>query len=211
MTMKKLMLALLLLVSFATSCNAQKNFIAASDIVSLFDSKSKISVGDNENKEADDLMKLAVSLFKARGFTQGLTGEGYGGPCVIIDGFYKGGTVNTEMYTFEPGSDKDAACVVEMSACNDGDDSDYMLYMTVQLFSLKSAMQFIDQWKKLGFNETAPGENDDRITFTNGKLAVDYVPADGEAFECHFFTIQTVERRAAAEPPVDANEKDYQG
>lgn len=209
--MKKTLLSLLCVLAATSSCKAQTQVIDVADVVGLFDYKSTIPVGDNEEKEADDLMALAVKSFTARGFTPGLTGEGYGGPCVIIDGFYKGGTVNTEMYAFEPGSDKDAACVVEMSACNDGDDSDYTLYVSVQLFSLKSAMQFIDQWKKLGFNETAPGENDDRITFTNGKLAVDYVPADGEAFECHFFTIQTAERRAEAELPADANEKDYQG
>lgn len=209
--MKKLTLVLLLVLAFASSCTAQKSNISASSIANLFDLKSKISVGENEEKDADDLMKLAVASFISRGFTQGLTGDGYGGPCVIIDGFYKGGTVNTERCAFEPGKDKDAACVVEMSACNDGDESDYMLYMSVQLFSLKSAMQFIDQWKKLGFNEILPSKNEDRITITNGKLFVDYVQADSETHECHYFTIQTAERRAANELPVDADEKDYQG
>ena len=210
MAMKRMMLALLLVLTIAGSCRAQKSVIDAADIIDLFRFRPSIAVGDNEESEAQELVDHAAKSFIARGFTQGLTGDGYGGPCVIIDGFYKGGTVNEQIYAFEPGNDLDQACVVEMSACNDGDASDYQLYMTVELFSSRAAGMFLHQFSQLGFTITEMPADDEHCTLSNGTIFVDYALEKGYANECHYFIIQTAERHVAIEPPCDEDEKDYQ-
>ena len=209
--MKYRMLFALLCLMTVSACKAQKNVVDFSHIMDLFSYKPVIAVGDNEEVEARQLMDRAIKSFTGNGFTQGLTGDGYGGPCVIIDGFYKGGEPNKEIYAFEPGQDLDNACVVEMSACNDGDGGDYQLYVTVQLFSKRSSAQFMHQFGQYGFNFTELPKNKTECSFSNGTIAIDYSLEEGFDPDIHYFIIQTEERKAGMEMPVDETEKDYQG
>lgn len=175
---------------------AENPVVYISDIIGLFDFKSVIAFGKNEDKEADELLEKAYQVFTAQGFTPGLTGDGYGGPCVIIDGFYKGGVPDTTLYCFEPGLNKDRACVIEMAACNDGDVGDFELYMSIEMFSEHAARLFVNQFGDNGFKPVAGlAEDDDHCSFTNGKYVIDYSHETGYADDCHYFIVQTVDRK----------------
>ena len=192
--MKKLLISIICLITTA-ACGAQETVITIGDIIDIFDYKSTIALGDNEEKEAAELTDMAVGVFTDKGFVHGLTGDGYGGPCVIIDGFYKGGVPNKELYCFVPGDDKDNACVIEMSACNDGDQGDYELFMTVELFTKHAAALFIKQFDQLGFNLEGEPEDDGHCTFTDGSYYIDYSHETGYADDSYFFIIQTAARK----------------
>ena len=192
--MKKLLIAIICLIT-TVACRAQEPVIAIDDIMDVFNFKSTIALGDNEEKEAAELTNMAVNMFTAKGFAHGLTGDGYGGPCVIIDGFYKGGVPNKEQYCFAPGDDKDNACVIEMSACNDGDQGDYELFVTVELFTKHAATAFIKQFGQSGFNMVGVPDDDGHCTFTDGTHYIDYSHETGYANDSYFFIIQTAARK----------------
>ncbi|MBQ7691636.1 MAG: hypothetical protein IJT30_10680 [Muribaculaceae bacterium] len=208
--MNRNLLTLLCLLAALGSCRAQCGVIDVTDILDLFNFRPTIAVGANEERDAAELTSRAVAAFTTHGFTHGLTGDGYGGPCVIIDGFHKGGTVNREQCSFEPGADADQACVVEMSACNNGDVSDYELLMSVQVFSNRSAALVLHQFSQHGFSLTEMPADDDHCQLSNGMIVVDFdhdVDIDAEGWQ---FVIQTRERRNAYTMPATPDEKYYQ-
>ncbi|MBO4870894.1 MAG: hypothetical protein J5565_02790 [Muribaculaceae bacterium] len=204
--MKKLLtlacLVLPLFCSCASTKQASNSVIELADVISMMDYCPRMPLETAES-DADLFMANAVKMFVPKGFTQGLTGEGYGGPCVIIDGFYKGGYGDSEQYCFIP-TDKAHACVMEIASCNDGDEGDYEVTVTVTLFAKKVVEQFMSQFGKLGFKLISQSDNGEARSYSNGHYVIDYnhfvidysqeVDNDNE---CHFFMIQTTERKAS--------------
>ena len=191
--MKKTVIALLCMMITAISCQAQKRVIDVNDILKVFDLKNTMPVSTAE-QDAEDVMALAVKTFTAKGFTRGLTGDGYGGACVIIDGFFKGGYANENLYCFDP-TDIKNACVIEMSACNDGDVGDYELYMTMDLYDKDNAMQFMKQLVDKGFKLQLMEEEGNIRSYSNGTYVVDYAYEGEYAYKMYCFRIQTVARK----------------
>ncbi|MBO7610340.1 MAG: hypothetical protein J6S96_09095 [Muribaculaceae bacterium] len=191
--MKKIVIALLCLLAANISCQANKSVIDLKDIIAVFDFKNTLPEATAE-QDADEIMALAVKTFTAKGFTKGLTGEGYGGPCVIIDGFYKGGCTDKELYSFIP-TDAKNACVIEMSACNDGDGGDYELYMTMDLYDKENALEFMDQLGVAGYELILSEEYGNIRSYSNGKYVIDYAYEGEYAHEMYCFRIQTVARK----------------
>ena len=191
--MKKTAFALLCLMVSVISCQAQKTVIDANDILTVYAFKNTMPEATAE-QDADEIMALATNTFTAKGFTRGLTGEGYGGPCVIIDGFYKGGYADENLYCFEP-TDTKNACVIEMSACNDGDGGDYELYMTMDLYDKDNAMQFMKQLVDKGFKLQLMEEDGNIRSYSNGTYVIDYAYEGEYATKMYCFRIQTVARK----------------
>jgi hypothetical protein len=193
--MKKIVIALLCLLITTVSCKAQKNVIDANDILTVFDFKNTMPESTAE-QDADEIMALATKTFTAKGFTRGLTGDGYGGPCVIIDGFFKGGYADKNLFCFNP-TDTKKACVIEMSACNDGDGGDYELYMTMDLYDEDNAMQFMKQLTDNGFKLQLMEEGGNIRSYSNGTYVIDYAYEGEYDHKMYCFRIQTVKRKTA--------------
>ena len=190
--MKKFVIAMLCLL-VTISCQAQKKVIDVNDILTVFNFKNSMPEATAE-QDAEQVMELATNTFTAKGFTRGLTGDGYGGPCVIIDGFYKGGYADEEMYCFRP-TDTKNACVIEMSACNDGEGGNYDLYMTMDLYDKDNAMQFMKQLMDKGFKLQLMEEEGNIRSYSDGTYVIDYAYEGEYAYEMYCFRIQTVERK----------------
>ena len=190
--MKRYLLLLMCLIAIAAQARV-KCPVNASDIISMIGFCPTMPVESGE-EDAEEFMANAKAIFLPSGFTQGLTGEGYGGPCVIIDGFYKGGYADKERYCFMP-TDVDSACVIEISACNDGEDGDYEVYVTMELYSPSNAKNFIDDLVNMGFTLQQSEEDGNICTYSNGTYVVDYAHETEYADDMYFFRIQTVERK----------------
>ena len=190
--MKKIAIALLCLTAIAVQARVRCP-VNASDIIAMIDFCPSMPIETGE-EEAEQFMTNAKDIFLPLGFTQGLTGDGYGGPCVIIDGFYKSGYVDEERYSFEP-TDVDSACLIEISACNDGDEGDYEVYVTMELYSPSSAKNFIDDLVDLGFILQESQEDGNIRTFSNGTYVVDYAHEGEFTYDINYFRFQTVARK----------------
>ena len=145
-TMKRLLLVLLIAAVAAMAVNAQSTPRAA-DVITL------VKEGTLPLMQAEDLaanlLKHFDDVFIPQGYTKGLTGDGYGGPCVIIDGYYRGGHADTEYYYFVP-DDPLQACVVEIGTCNDGDESDYFSEVSVAFYHETNANDMLRQLLDMG-------------------------------------------------------------
>lgn len=196
--MKKIFLlavfALSVFGASSASKTVQKPVADVGDLLAVIDFCPQMPVETAEG-EADAFMANAVKVMEKKGFKRGLTGDGYGGPCVIIDGFYKGGVPDTTRYCFVPGALKDQACVVEIAACNDGEDGDYEVFVTVELFTEQAARAFMRQFDRHGFKCAERDSDGNSASYGNGKYVIDYSHETGYADDCHYFTIQTVARK----------------
>lgn len=123
--MKKLSFVLLLLTATLFSAQAQKahDVATTSDIFRVI--TYKYITLKNETKDATAVERFYTKVFKAYGYKHELPGDGYGGPCSIIDGFYKGGYINKKRANVFVPTRKNVASVIFISACNDGEDGDY--------------------------------------------------------------------------------------
>ena len=204
--MKKLLLFAMGALCVVSACSARKAMskpvIDLGDVIHVIEFCPQMPESIAEEK-ADAFMANAVKVMGKKGFTRGLTGEGYGGPCVIIDGFYKGGVPDTTRYCFVPGQVKDQACVMEISACNDGDGGDYEVYMTVELFTELAAKAFMQQFERHGFKCMERAEDGSTASYGNGKYVIDYSHETGYAEDCHFFIVQTVARKQSLAVPQE--------
>lgn len=162
--MKKIFTAIAAMLAI-TACGG--NATGTVDLQQLMDVVSfRYITFDNEQADAQAVEQHYDSVFTAAGYTRGLTGDGYGGPCSIIDGYYTGGHVDTTQLCFVP--DQPAhALVIELAACNDGDDDDYG-YPTVSLnlYHPDAVKALLEQVKKHGFVLTYT-DNDDDIGISN--------------------------------------------
>lgn len=139
--MKKKILVLLSIIA-VFSCQAQKayDFISVNDIFRVI--TYRYITSKNETKDAKALESFYTPIFKSYGYTHELPGDGYGGPCSIIDGFYKGGYDDKENFRFVP-TDKKTASFVFLSACNDGEDGDYGYLEVIMTVYSKSLAECI--------------------------------------------------------------------
>lgn len=130
----------------------------------------------NEAKDAKALERFYTRIFKAYGYKHVLPGDGYGGPCSIIDGFHKGGYVNKKKNNVFIPTRKNTASVIFMSACNDGEDGDYgYLQVTLTVFNKGLADCVIADVEGSGFNlfeYDNPEEAGDALLYYNGDKQV---------------------------------------
>ena len=160
--MKKILSIIAVTLAVTTSCTATPPIEPLrADLGELMDAVSyRYVTMANEEADADAVMRHCDSIFLTKGFTRGLTGDGYGGPCSIIEGYYRGGHVDTTEYRFVP--DVPAhACVIEIAACNDGEDRDYGYpVMSVQYFDRVHVDDLLRQINEKGFKLTSEDVDD---------------------------------------------------
>ena len=130
----------------------------------------------NEDADATAVIENYTKHFKAYGYVNELVGEGYGGPCSIIDGFHKGGVHDKENYEFIP-SDPYAASTVVITACNDGESSDYgYIHVELTLYSRTLLADVLDQLSTGGFTQfdfdNPCSEGAETMLFYNGNKQV---------------------------------------
>ena len=134
----------------------------------------------NEEADAEAVIDNYVKHFTTYGYTHELPGEGYGGPCSIIDGFYKDGVNDTENYVFVPDPASYEANMVVITACNDGDNSDYgYITITFHVYTPDLAELMVKDLVTNGFNLVKEGDNeDDARIFQKGNKMVTITPYD---------------------------------
>ena len=141
----------------------------------------------NEDADATAVIENYTKHFKAYGYVNELVGEGYGGPCSIIDGFHKGGVNDKDNYEFIP-TDPVAASTVVISACNDGESSDYgYIHVELTLYSRTLLADVLDQLSMGGFTQfdyDNPSNESDAETmlFYNGNKQVRITIVDNNVF-----------------------------
>ncbi len=149
--MKKLSIVLLLLTATIFSANAQKATVPTTNEIFKVITYRYITL-KNEARDAKAVEKYYTPIFKRYGYIHELPGDGYGGPCSIIDGFYKGGYINKKKFNMFVPSKKKTASVIFMSACNDGEDSDYgYLHLTLTVYDKALANKILADIKASGF------------------------------------------------------------
>ena len=134
----------------------------------------------NEDADAQTVIDNYVPRFIGYGYTHELPGEGYGGPCSIIDGFYKDGVNDTDNYEFVPDPASYEANMVIISACNDGDSSDYgYITITFYVYTPDLAELMLTDLVTNGFNLGKEGDNeDDAMILQKGNKTVTIAPCE---------------------------------
>lgn len=148
--------------------------ISAADALAIVESYSTEKHGD----KASELFEIFAdaTLVGKYSYAHGLTGDGYGGPCDIIDGYYIGGKpVNENFYQFFVPDDPETACVVEYSLCENEVLNEMYASVMVQLYSASAAKRFADQLVELGFKNMGTDE-EGASTFSRGDRAVTLRP-----------------------------------
>lgn len=132
----------------------------------------------NEEADAQAAIDNYVKHFTAYGYTHELVGEGYGGPCSIIDGFYKDGVNDTETYEFVPDKYSFESNCVTIVACNDGEDGDYgYITITFHVYSPDMAAIMLEELMSNGFAPTNVGsEEEPTFTAKKGNKVVQITP-----------------------------------
>jgi len=150
--MKKLSIVLLLLTATMLSASAQKaTTVPTTNEIFKVITYRYITL-KNEAHDAEAVEKNYTAFFKIYGYTHELPGDGYGGPCSIIDGFYKGGYINKKKANMFVPTKKKTASVIFMSACNDGEDSDYgYMQVTITVYDKALASKILANVKASGF------------------------------------------------------------
>ena len=173
--MKKLSICLLLITATLLSANAQKgNTVPTTNDMFKVITYRYITL-KNESKDAAALIKYYTPIFKKYRYVHELPGDGYGGPCSIIDGFYKGGYINKKKANVFVPTKKKTASVIFMSACNDGEDNDYgYLNITLTVYDKALANKILANIKASGFKKTENGEVE-VIQYCNGNKQVTYI------------------------------------
>ena len=150
--MKKLSIVLFLLTATMLSASAQKaTTVPTTNEIFKVITYRYITL-KNEARDAGAVEKNYTAFFKKYGYTHELPGDGYGGPCSIIDGFYKGGYINKKKANMFVPTKKKTASVIFMSACNDGEDSDYgYMQVTITVYDKALASKILANVKASGF------------------------------------------------------------
>lgn len=192
--MKRNATILAMCVLSAASCFAQK----AMDVISVDDIFRTIThryiTLDNEAQDAQEVIGFYTPIFTSYGYTHELLGDGYGGPCSIIDGFYKDGHEDPETLEFIP-DDVAMASMVIITACNGGDDSDYGYPMvSLQVYSDVLAESVLDDALAAGFvkfeYDNPEAVLDGSLLYYNGDKVVQYIPMEGGGAIFHFSMAQ---------------------
>ena len=192
--MKKISLILLLSIGTFFTCAAQK----ASSVISVNDIFKVITYKyitlKNESKDANALIKYYTPIFKSYGYRHGLPGDGYGGPCSIIDGFHKGGYINKKKYNVFVPTNKKNASVIFMSACNDGEDGDYgYLNITLTVYDAQQAEKILANIEGAGFkayNGGNPEGESELPLFIKGNKKIRYDFNEEEKCHNFYFSIE---------------------
>ena len=147
---------------------------------------------ENESEDAQAVIDHYDKILTDGGFTHGLTGDGYGGPCSIIDGYYIGGHVDTEQYCFVPDTPALAA-VIEIAACNDGDEGDYGFpNVSLNVFTADVADDLLNQLdERYGWEEKEFNVSDDfevTATYVRDNVTVEISATENNY---HFFISAT--------------------
>lgn len=152
--MKKLSIVLLLLTATLFSAQAQKgNAVPTTNEIFKVITYRYITL-KNEARDAKAVEKYYTPIFKKYGYIHELPGDGYGGPCSIIDGFYKGGYINKKKFNMFVPTKKKTASVIFMSACNDGEDGDYgYLQVTLTVYDKALAKKVLANINVSGFKK----------------------------------------------------------
>lgn len=191
--MKKLTSIILISIVGTIACYAQKAHDAASvnDIFRVI--TYRYITLKNEANDTKALQKFYTKVFKAYGYIHGLPGDGYGGPCAIIDGFYKGGHISKKKFNQFVPTRKKAASVLYMSACNDGDDGDYgYLEVTLTVYDKGTAQAVLADIKSSGFTlfeYDNPDEAGDSNLYYNGDKQVRHEYNKHDRSHNFFFSI----------------------
>ena len=132
----------------------------------------------NEEADAQAVIDNYVKHFTNYGYTHELPGEGYGGPCAIIDGFYKDGVNDTENYVFVPDEASYEANWVTITACNDGENADYgYIIITFHVYTPELAELMLDDLVQNGFELIKEGDNiDNAMIFQKDNKVVAIAP-----------------------------------
>ena len=150
--MKKVSIVFLLVIATLLSANAQKaNTVPTTNEIFKVITYRYITL-KNEASDAKAVEKYYTTIFKKYGYIHELPGDGYGGPCSIIDGFYKGGYINKKKANMFVPTKKKTASVIFMAACNDGEDGDYgFLNLTLTVYDKALANKILANIKASGF------------------------------------------------------------
>lgn len=154
----------------STMAFAQKavDFISVDDIFRIV--TSRYITMANEEADAKAVMDLYDAIITSYGYVHELPGDGYGGPCSIIDGYYKGGENDVAQARFVP--QDEMASVIFISACNKGDDSDYGYpEVTLTVYSERAVEAVFKQIVDAGFEQFQfdnPEEAGNAVLFYNG-------------------------------------------
>lgn len=176
--MKKLSIVLLFLTATLLSVNAQKTttFPTTNEMFKVI--TYRYITLKNETRDAKAAEKYYTQVFKKIGYIHELPGDGYGGPCSIIDGFYKGGYINKKKANMFVPTKKKTASVIFLSACNDGEDSDYgYLNITLTVYDKSLANKILANIKNSGFKKVQNDNNDKAVSivnYSNGNKLVGY-------------------------------------
>ncbi len=170
--MKKLSIVLLLLTATLFSVQAQKaNVVPTTNEIFKVITYRYITL-KNEARDAKAVEKYYTTVFKKLGYIHELPGEGYGGPCSIIDGFYKGGYINKKKANMFVPTKKKNASVIVMSACNDGEDGDYgYLQVSMTVYDKALANKILADIKASGFKLSHTYSNGVKL-YRNGNKQV---------------------------------------
>ena len=141
----------------------------------------------NEEADAKAAIDNYVKHFTAYGYTHELVGEGYGGPCSIIDSFYKDGVNDTNNYTFVPEPYSYESNVVVITACNNGGEGDFgYLSISFDIYSEDMALILTEQLTKGGF---APEVIEDTIIMRKDNKCVTINESENGDFVSFLFEI----------------------
>ena len=171
--MRKLSVVMMMVLA-STGAFAQKaaDFIGVDDIFRIV--TSRYITMANEEADAEAVMDLYDEIITPYGYVHELPGDGYGGPCSIIDGYYKGGVNDVAQARFVPKDEM--ASVIFISACNMGDDSDYGYpEVTLTVYSERAVEAVFAQIVDAGFEQFQfdnPEEAGDAVLFYNGDRQV---------------------------------------
>ena len=125
-------LAFILLSSQLCGAQSKPAVVSVSDIINIV--TYRFITEKNEAEDAQAVIDNYTKILKRYGYTNGLIGDGFGGPCSIIDGFYKGGYGSRKTFKFVP-TNRKTASMIYMSACNDGEGDYGYLYFTLHVYS----------------------------------------------------------------------------
>ena len=170
--MKKLSIVLLLLTATLLSASAQKVVPTTNEIFKVI--TYRYITLKNETRDAEAVEKYYTTVFKKQGYIHELPGDGYGGPCSIIDGFYKGGYINKKKANMFVPTKKKTASMICMAACNDGGDGDYgYLDLTLTVYDKALANKILADIKASGFKLSNTYSNGVKL-YRNGNKQVTF-------------------------------------
>lgn len=187
--MKRFIIVLaVFVVSINTWCQKKPDIITISDIFKII-THHYIKYA-SETDDSKKVEKYYTSVLSSYRYHHGLIGDGFGGPCAIIDGFYKNGVNDKKNYRFIP-SNRRTASVIYLSACENESTGDCgYLYVRLTIYSKYALDNIRRQMSKAGFKkfeydnpETAP---DSELYYSGNKsITISKESRDVWKIECN--------------------------